>query len=92
MASARSLRCASTAAAAALAAVANAAQKPSPSVREHVPAVTLDRVPHDRVVDPLGGGHLGRRLVPPAQGILDGGDTGTSLFPTVGGQAHQHLM
>ncbi len=41
---------------------------------EHVPAVTLDRVPHDRVVDSLGGRHLGRRLVPPAQGILDAGE------------------
>jgi hypothetical protein len=41
---------------------------------EHVPTVTFDHLLHDRVVDPLGGRHLGRRLVPPAQGILDAGE------------------
>jgi hypothetical protein len=41
---------------------------------EHVPAVAFDRLPHDSVVNPLGGRHLGRRLVPPAQEVLDAGE------------------
>ena len=41
---------------------------------EHVPSVTFDRLPHYRVVDRRGGCHLGRRLVPPAHGILDAGE------------------
>ena len=41
---------------------------------EHVPAVTLDGVPHDRVVDPQRIGHVGRVFVPPTGGILDVGE------------------
>ena len=63
-ASSRSCSCDSIAAAAASAAVENAAQKPSPPVREHVAAVALDRAAHDGVVDPQRVGHVGRGLLP----------------------------
>ncbi len=41
---------------------------------EHVPAVTFDRAPDDRVVDPEGVGHVGGCLFPQARRVRDVGE------------------
>ena len=48
--------------------------EPVTTGREHVPAVAIDGVAQDRVVDLHGGGHVGRGFVPEPRRILDVGE------------------